>query len=64
MVLEGKCMRNPRLLAIEPMVNSGVYAVKELSDNWTVVTYDGMPSAHYENTIAILDNGPEILTIL
>lgn len=65
----GKAGRGPKLakgmlLAIEPMVNSGVYAVKELSDNWTVVTYDGMPSAHYENTIAILDNGPEILTIL
>lgn len=65
----GKAGRGPKLakgmlLAIEPMVNSGVYAVKELSDNWTVVTYDGMPSAHYENTIAILDNGPEILTII
>lgn len=65
----GKPGRGPKLakgmlLAIEPMVNLGVYAVKELSDNWTVVTYDGKPSAHYENTIAILDNGPEILTIL
>lgn len=65
----GKAGRGPKLakgmlLAIEPMVNSGVYAVKELSDDWTVVTYDGRPSAHYENTVAILDNGPEILTIL
>lgn len=51
-------------LAIEPMVNIGTYAVKELSDGWTVVTYDGKMSAHYENTIVILENGPEILTIL
>lgn len=51
------------VLAIEPMVNMGTYAVKELNDGWTVVTYDGMLSAHYENTVAILENGPEILTI-
>lgn len=51
-------------LAIEPMVNIGTYAVKELSDGWTVVTYDGKMSAHYENTIVILENGPEILTII
>ncbi|GFR35246.1 type I methionyl aminopeptidase [Thermobrachium celere] len=51
------------VLAIEPMVNMGTFAVKELDDGWTVVTYDGKLSAHYENTVAILDNGPEILTI-
>jgi methionyl aminopeptidase len=65
----GKPGRGPKLvkgmvLAIEPMVNLGVYAVKEKSDGWTVVTYDGKLSAHYENTIAILDNGPELLTLL
>lgn len=65
----GKSGRGPKLakgmvLAIEPMVNIGTYAVKELSDGWTVVTYDGKKSAHYENTIAILENGPEILTII
>jgi methionyl aminopeptidase len=65
----GKAGRGPKLLkgmvlAIEPMVNMGVYAVKERSDGWTVVTYDHKPSAHYENTVAILENGPEILTIV
>jgi len=38
--------------------------VRILSDGWTVVTLDGMPSAHFEHTIAITDNGPEILTQL
>lgn len=50
-------------LAIEPMVNIGSYRVKELKDNWTVVTSDGSLSAHYENTIVILPDGPEILTL-
>lgn len=59
--------RGPRLLsgmtiAIEPMVNAGGAEVKVLSDGWTVVTKDGSLSAHYENTIAITDNGPMILT--
>jgi len=52
------------VLAIEPMVNLGVDKVRILSDGWTVVTLDGMPSAHFEHTIAITDNGPEILTQL
>lgn len=51
-------------LAIEPMVNAGRYQVKTLSNDWTVVTADGSLSAHYENTIAILDDGPEILTVV
>lgn len=51
-------------LAIEPMVNIGSYRVKELKDNWTVVTSDGSLSAHYENTIVILPDGPEILTLI
>jgi len=61
--------RGPRLmagltLAIEPMINAGKYHVKTLSDGWTVVTSDGSLSAHYENTIVITANGPEILTKL
>jgi methionyl aminopeptidase len=65
----GRSGRGPKLakgmtIAIEPMVNLGTYAVTEKSDNWTVVTLDGRKSAHYENSIAILDNGPEILTII
>ena len=48
--------------AIEPMVNVGTYAVKVLSDRWTVITADGKLSAHYENTVAITENGPLLLT--
>ena len=49
-------------LAIEPMINLGTYKVKTLSDGWTVKTADGKASAHFENTIAITNNGPVILT--
>lgn len=50
-------------LAIEPMINAGVYQVDFLSDGWSVVTRDRKPSAHYENTIVITDNGVEVLTL-
>lgn len=50
------------VIAIEPMVNIGSPEVKELSDGWTVVTRDGTLSAHYEHTVAITENGPELLT--
>ena len=61
--------RGPKLvdgmvLAIEPMVNIGTYKVKTLKDEWTVVTADSSLSAHYENTVAILPDGPEILTLI
>ena len=51
-------------LAIEPMINLGRADVEWLDDDWTVVAEDGLPSAHYENTILITDGEPEILTIL
>ena len=65
----GQPGRGPKLvegmaLAIEPMVNVGSYKVKTLKDDWTVVTSDGSLSAHYENTIVILPDGPEILTLI
>ena len=50
-------------IAIEPMINAGVYQVDFLSDGWSVRTRDKKPSAHYENTVAITDNGVEILTL-
>lgn len=61
--------RGPKLvagmtLAIEPMINMGRSDVRWLDDDWTVVADDGLPSAHYENTILITDGEPEILTIL
>ena len=64
----GAAGRGPRLLkgmtlAIEPMVNEGVYDVRVLKDGWTTVTADGKLSAHYENTVLITDGEPEILTV-
>ena len=53
---------NGMTLAIEPMVNMGTHRVKVLKDNWTVVTQDKKPSAHYEHSIVITDDGYEILT--
>jgi methionyl aminopeptidase len=50
------------VLAIEPMVNIGSYEVSTLDDGWTVVTKDGSLSAHFEHTVAITENGYEILT--
>ena len=60
--------RGPKLvkgmvLAIEPMVNMGKWQVDVLSDGWTAVTRDGLPAAHYENTVLITDGEPEILTL-
>jgi methionyl aminopeptidase len=50
------------VIAIEPMINLGTEKVKVLEDGWTVVTLDGRPSAHFEHTIAVTPEGPEILT--
>jgi methionyl aminopeptidase len=55
-------LRPGLVLAVEPMVNMGTDEVQILSDGWTVVTRDGKPSAHFEHTVAITENGPEILT--
>lgn len=60
--------RGPKLvsgmtLAIEPMVNAGSYDIWWLEDDWTVVTQDGSLSAHYENTILITEDGPQILSL-
>ncbi|MBV9594305.1 MAG: type I methionyl aminopeptidase [Actinobacteria bacterium] len=63
----GKPGRGPRLepgmaVAIEPMVTMGSPATRELTDGWTVVTVDGSLAAHWEHTVAILDDGPWVLT--
>ena len=55
-IKEGMCF------AIEPMVNLGTEKILTKSDNWTICTEDGLPSAHFEHTIVITDNGSEILT--
>ena len=58
----GSRLKNGMVLAIEPMVNAGDYKVKILDNGWTAVTEDGELSAHFEHTIAIIDNKAEILT--
>ena len=58
----GARLRSGMVMAIEPMVNEGTEKTKILEDGWTAVTYDGKLSAHFEHTVALTDNGPEILT--
>ena len=60
----GPVLKAGMVLAIEPMINLGTRAVKSTDDGWTVVTRDGKPSAHFEHTVAIMPDGPEILTRL
>lgn len=62
---EGRGMRvvTNMTLAIEPMLNLGGADICQLADGWTIVTDDGSPSAHYENTVVITDDGVEILTL-
>jgi methionyl aminopeptidase len=55
-------LRPGMVLAIEPMVNEGSYRVKTLSDGWTVITEDGRLSAHFEHSVAITENGPDVLS--
>ena len=59
----GPKLQKGMVLAIEPMINMGTCEVRVLDDDWTFVTRDGSPSAHYENTVVITDDIPEILTI-
>ncbi len=60
----GPALKVGMTLALEPMVNVGGYLTRVRDDNWTVVTDDGKPSAHFEHTIAIREGEPEILTAL
>jgi len=64
----GRPGRGPKIekglvLAVEPMVNLGTRLTRTLDDDWTVVTQDGMPSAHFENTFTVTDDGPWVLTV-
>jgi methionyl aminopeptidase len=58
----GLLLKKGMVLAIEPMVNAGKYQIRVLKDNWTVVTEDGKNSAHFEHTVAITEDGPDILS--
>jgi methionyl aminopeptidase len=59
----GARLRPGMVLALEPMVNAGRFEVETLDDGWTAVTQDGSLSAHFEHTVAITEDGPEILTL-
>ena len=61
---QGPLLKKGMTLALEPMVNIGDWRTKVEDDNWTVRTSDGSLSAHFEHTIAITDNGAEILTVI
>lgn len=61
---QGPRLEKGMVFALEPMVNEGTHEVRVLSDGWTVVTADGKRSAHFEHTIAIADDGAEILSVL
>jgi methionyl aminopeptidase len=61
---QGPRLEKGMVFALEPMVNEGTSAVKVLSDGWTVVTVDGKRSAHFEHTVALTEDGAEILSIL
>jgi methionyl aminopeptidase len=51
------------VFAVEPMVNAGGPETKVLDDGWSVITADGSLSAHFEHSIAVTDDGPEVLTL-
>ncbi len=59
----GPTLKTGMVFAIEPMVNAGGAATVQLDDGWSVVTADGALSAHFEHTIAVTDDGPEVLTL-
>jgi len=60
---QGPRLLNGMVFAIEPMVNMGTWESEILDNGWTAVTKDRLPSAHFEHTVAITEQGPEILTI-
>src|SRR5689334_3797085 len=61
---KGPKIRTGYVFAVEPMINVGSHHTKTLKDGWTVVTVDGKPSAHVEHTIAVTEEGPEVLTLV
>ena len=60
---QGPLMKPGMVLCIEPMITLGSYRVHVLGDDWTAVTVDGKPAAHFEHTVVVTENGPEILTM-
>lgn len=60
---KGVQLKSGMVIAIEPMVNAGGHQVKVLNDGWTAVTSDGKLSAHFEHTVAVTDDGPQIMSL-
>jgi methionyl aminopeptidase len=60
----GPMLKTGMVFAVEPMVNAGGPDTEQLEDGWSVVTADGRLSAHFEHTIAVTDDGPEVFTVL
>lgn len=58
----GKKLMNGLVIAIEPMINMGTHKVNQLSDGWSIVTQDRLPSAHFEHDVAIVDGKPDVLS--
>lgn len=59
---DGPKLKEGMVLAIEPMINMGTKNIRQLNDGWTIVTADGLPSAHFEHDVAIINGKPEILS--
>lgn len=59
---DGPKLRDGMVIAIEPMINMGKRQIKFLNDGWTILTADGLPSAHFEHDVALIDGKPEILS--
>lgn len=59
---KGAKIENGMVIAIEPMINMGTHRVKQLKDGWTIVTQDGLPSAHFEHDVAIVDGKADVLS--
>jgi methionyl aminopeptidase len=62
--IPGPMLKTGMVFAVEPMVNAGGPETEQLEDGWSVVTADGRLSAHFEHTIAVTDNGPDVFTVL
>lgn len=60
---QGPLLKPGMVICIEPMITMGTYNVRVLGDDWTTVTTDGMPAAHFEHTVVITEDGPDILTM-
>lgn len=58
----GKKIQEGLVIAIEPMINMGTHNIQTLSDEWTIVTADGKPSAHFEHDVAVVNGKPEVLS--